>query len=199
MTSLLLPSEVVKGTLMCLPVFQVKMSGGASSVARGFAISVMSLNSVAWPTLKLGGTTVAMPHPLNRSLVLTLSAAEDGEYARSAKMGPPKLWNPSPKALNDMEQFSNSYWSNMMGDRRLSPSYTRIKIDHSAAKLDADAALKLLIARGSQSGCIVWLASAKSMAGGTNKPAQDKALLVEGLRGILNDAPVNCYSSAFLA
>ena len=34
----LLPSEVVKGTLMCLPVLQVKMFGGASNVARGFAM-----------------------------------------------------------------------------------------------------------------------------------------------------------------
>ena len=184
---------------MVLPVFQVKMFGGASNVARGFAISAMSLNSVAWPTLNIGGTTVAMPRPLNRSPVLTLSAAEDGEYIRPAIMGPPKLWSTSPTAISDMAQFKNTYWTIMMRDRRLSPSHARIRIDHSAAKMDADAALKMLIARGSQSGCILWLASSKSMTGGTDKPAQDRALLAEGLSGILNDRTVNSYSSAFLS
>ena len=66
-------------------------------------------------------------------------------------------------------------------------------------KLDADAALKMLIARGSRSGCILWLACAKSMIGGTDKSAQDKALLAEGLNVILNDSPVNSYSSLLLA
>ena len=105
----LLPPEVVKGTLMCLPVLQVKMFGGASNVARGFAILAISLSSVAWSTLKLGGTTVTMPRPLNSSLVITLCAAEDGQYVCPPKMGPPGLWNPSPTAIDDMAQLNNPY------------------------------------------------------------------------------------------
>jgi len=87
----------------------------------------------------------------------------------------------------------------MQRGRRLSRSHARIRIDHSLGELGADAALGLLIRRGSRSGCILWLASVKSLIGGKYKQVQNEALLVEGIKGILGDIKVSSYSSSFFS
>ena len=165
MAFLLLSPDMIKGTLMYLPYFKVRQFGGVNTVAREFAISLVNLTSFA-RTVQLGGTTVALPRfTVHNSLPITLCAVQPagGTYICPAKMGPQELWSPSLELRHAMSRYANPYWTIMQRDRRLSPSHARIRIDHSLEELDANAALDLVIRRGSRSGCILWLASVKSL------------------------------------
>ena len=194
MAFLLLSPGLINGTLMYLPISKVRQFGGVNTVAREFAISLVNLSSFA-RTVHVGGTTVALPgRGVHSPLSITLCAVEDEDdatYIRPARMGPEELWSTSWEVQDAMARYQNPYWIIMQRDKRLSRSHARIRIDHSLEELDTNAALELLIRRGSRSGCILWLASVKSLVGGTDKQVQNEALLVEGIKGILGDIKVS--------
>ena len=194
MAFLLLPKERIKATLMYLPFLKVRQFGDVNTVARELYISLVNLSSFS-KTVPLGGTTVALPgRTVHGPQSITLCAVEDdGTYICPSRMGPQELWSPSLEVQDAMSRCTNPYWTIMQRDRRLSPSHARIRLDHSLEELDANTALDLLIRRGSRSGCILWLASVKSLVGCKDKQVQDKALLVEGIKGILGDTKVSIF------